>query len=374
MGNETKNYKFPKPSEDDFYDISEYNKAMDILDETLTGMSDRKLDRDGNASNVVTEFSQEILRNNIVSGEKLSVSHGKIQKWFSEMKNIAFSGLASDATQDAAHRFVTDTEKSNWNAKVSASGGDISGTKIGLLETITSEFPVPSEGETSKMFLGKVKKFIQDFNNFKTGIITVGKLVNNGQTTAAGYALDARYGKTLYDMYTQLNADLSYKVISSGDILTLDRGFYYAYPSCNNLPPDTGEAFWLSVNKVDNNNKIIDAVPAGAGYKYYYKAKKSEGVWQGWNKYPESTKLLGYLERQYVFEASAANTEQLIAWWAGEPELKGKTLVNVYASIVEGWTNTIFTYSPPYLHGENIGMRFSVAQKYTIVLKYQYLQ
>lgn len=43
MGNETKNYKFPKPSEDDFYDISEYNKAMDILDETLTGMSDRKL-------------------------------------------------------------------------------------------------------------------------------------------------------------------------------------------------------------------------------------------------------------------------------------------------------------------------------------------
>ncbi|SUY49420.1 Uncharacterised protein [Lacrimispora sphenoides] len=208
MGNETKNYKFPKPSEDDFYDISEYNKAMDILDETLTGMSDRKLDRNGNASNVVTEFSQEILRNNIVSGEKLSVSHGKIQKWFSEMKNIAFSGLASDATQDAAHRFVTDTEKSNWNAKVSASGGDISGTKIGSLETITSEFPVPSEGETSKMFLGKVKKFIQDFNNFKTGIITVGKLVNNGQTTAAGYALDARYGKTLYDMYTQLNADL----------------------------------------------------------------------------------------------------------------------------------------------------------------------
>lgn len=209
MGNETKNYKFPKPGEDDFYDISEYNKAMDILDETLTGMNDRKLDRNGNASNVVTEFSQEILRDNIVSGEKLSVSHGKIQKWFSEMKNIAFSGLASDATQDAAHRFVTDTERSNWNAKVSASGGDITGTKISSLETITSEFPVPFEGETSKMFLGKVKKFIQDFNNFKTGVITVGKLVNNGQTTAAGYALDARYGKALLDMYTQLNADLN---------------------------------------------------------------------------------------------------------------------------------------------------------------------
>jgi hypothetical protein len=162
VGNETKNYKFPKPSEDDFYDISEYNKALDILDETLTEMSDRKLDSNGNASDVVTEFSQEILRNNIESGEKLSVSHGKVQKWFSEMKNIAFSGLASDVAQDAAHRYVTDTEKNGWNAKVSASGGDISGTKIGSLETITSEFPVPAEGETPKVFLGKVKKFIED--------------------------------------------------------------------------------------------------------------------------------------------------------------------------------------------------------------------
>ena len=220
MGNETKNYKFPKPSEDDFYDITEYNKAMDILDETLTGMSDRKLDRNGNASNVVTEFSQEILRDNIKSGEKLSVSHGKIQKWFSEMKNIAFSGLASDVAQDAAHRFATDTEKSNWNAKVSASGGDISGTKIGSLETITSEFPVPSEGETPKMFLGKVKKFIQDFNDFKTGVITVGKLVNNGQTTGAGYALDARYGKTLYDLYARLNSDWGNKLNNTGGTLT----------------------------------------------------------------------------------------------------------------------------------------------------------
>jgi hypothetical protein len=162
VGNETKNYKFPKPSEDDFYDISEYNKALDILDETLTEMSDRKLDSNGNASDVVTEFSQEILRNNIESGEKLSVSHGKVQKWFSEMKNIAFSGLASDVAQDAAHRYVTDTEKNGWNAKVSASGGDISGTKIGSLENITTGFPVPAEGETPKVFLGKVKKFIED--------------------------------------------------------------------------------------------------------------------------------------------------------------------------------------------------------------------
>lgn len=73
--------------------------------------------------------------------------------------------------------------------------------------------------------------------------------------------------------------------MSSGDALALGRGYYYAYPSCINLPPDIDQAFWLSVNEVDNNNKIIEAIPAGGGYKYFYEAKKINGMWLGWEKY-----------------------------------------------------------------------------------------
>lgn len=73
--------------------------------------------------------------------------------------------------------------------------------------------------------------------------------------------------------------------MQSSDILTLGRGLYYAYPSCSNLPPVTGQAFWLSVNGVDNNNKIVEATPAGASHKYFFKAKKIDGIWQGWDKY-----------------------------------------------------------------------------------------
>jgi hypothetical protein len=208
VANKTNNYKFPKPEADDFYDISEYNKAMDILDDSLTEMDQKKLDKNGDASEAVTEFEQEILRENIESGETLSVIHGKVKKWFSEMKDVVFSGHAKDVTTDAAHRFVSDTEKSSWNGKVGAAGGDISETNIDSLESISIEFPVPNQGETTKIYLGKVKKFIQDFNNFKSGIITVGRLVNSGNTTLEGYALDARYGKTLFDQFTKLNSDL----------------------------------------------------------------------------------------------------------------------------------------------------------------------
>lgn len=211
MANKTNNYKLPKPEADDFYDISEYNKTMDILDDSLTEMDKKKLDKNGDASEAVTEFEQEILRENIESGETLSATFGKVKKWFSEMKDVAFSGHAKDVETDAAHRFVSDAEKSNWNGKVGASGGNISETVIGSLESIATEFPIPNQGESSKMFLGKVKKFIQDFNNFKTGIITVGKLANNGSTTSEGYALDARYGKALFDLYSKLNSDLGTK-------------------------------------------------------------------------------------------------------------------------------------------------------------------
>lgn len=93
--------------------------------------------------------------------------------------------------------------------KLDSDGGNISETVIESLDTIETEFPEPEAGEKSKTFLGKVKKFISDFNDFKAGIITLGKLVNNGQTTEPGFALDARYGKTLYDLYAQLNANLN---------------------------------------------------------------------------------------------------------------------------------------------------------------------
>ncbi|WP_097005579.1 hypothetical protein [Lacrimispora amygdalina] len=207
MKNETKNYKFPKPGEDDFYDINEYNGTLDSIDEELMNQEQKKLDKTGDSSQTVTTFEEEVLRENLESGESLSLTHGKIKKWFSEMKNIAFSGRASDIETDGANRFVSDGEKKDWNSKVSADG-DISDTKIKSLDSVSSEFPVPEEGESSRQFFGKVRKFIQDYNNFKTGIITVGKLVNNGSTTAGGYALDARYGKTLFDLYNKLNSDL----------------------------------------------------------------------------------------------------------------------------------------------------------------------
>lgn len=55
-----------------------------------------KLDKTGDASNVTTGFTIATTRSNLTTKEKLSTSLGKIAKWFSDLKTVAFSGSYND--------------------------------------------------------------------------------------------------------------------------------------------------------------------------------------------------------------------------------------------------------------------------------------
>lgn len=55
-----------------------------------------KLDKTGDASNVTTGFTTATTRSNLTTKEKLSISLGKIAKWFSDLKTVAFSGSYND--------------------------------------------------------------------------------------------------------------------------------------------------------------------------------------------------------------------------------------------------------------------------------------
>lgn len=126
---------------------------------------------------------------------------------------------ASNVNEDAQHRFVSDTEKNTYDGKVTALGGDLSNTKINNFDSVTTEFPIPEPGETTKTILGKMRKFLQDFNTFKTNIITLSKLANNLTTTSVGMALDARQGKVLKDEINTLNGSLNSKMLESKHVM-----------------------------------------------------------------------------------------------------------------------------------------------------------
>ena len=55
-----------------------------------------KLDKTGDASTTTVAFSAASARENVKTGEKLSVIVGKIAKWFADLKTVAFTGSYTD--------------------------------------------------------------------------------------------------------------------------------------------------------------------------------------------------------------------------------------------------------------------------------------
>ena len=94
------------------------------------------------------------------------------------------------------------------NKKADSAGGDISNMTIKALEEPAgTQFPVPEAGETSKSFLGKIRKFMNDFKSWNTGVCMIGQIVNNCVTNNDKLPLSAAQGKVLMDLYSVLNTN-----------------------------------------------------------------------------------------------------------------------------------------------------------------------
>ena len=87
------------------------------IDKTAVGL--------GNVPNVSTNdqtptFTEASTRNNIASGEKLSVILGKVQKFFNDLKTVAFSGSFSDLSNKPENANTFQGTISEWNALTTA--------------------------------------------------------------------------------------------------------------------------------------------------------------------------------------------------------------------------------------------------------------
>ena len=102
------------------------------------------------------------------------------------------------------------------DSKASASGGDISDTVITSAEEPAAEYPVPAAGDSTKVFLGKTRKFFSDIKNWMTGVCMLGQIVNNCVTDNAKLPLSAAQGKALMDLYNVLNTN---KLSTSGGVM-----------------------------------------------------------------------------------------------------------------------------------------------------------
>ena len=218
-----------------------------------------KLDKTGDASNVTNTITTASTRTNLSTGEKLSVSLGKISKYFSDLKTVAFTGSYNDLI--------------NRPTSMTANGGN-SATVNG--HTVNSDVPsgakftdtvythptgdgnkhIPANGTTNN---GKYLKATGTAGSYQWGNITKNDVIN-----ALGYTPG-----------TSSAEPLIYSLSKSGSeiILTSSNGNTTSVTDSDTTYSNMKGA----TTSVAGTSGLVPAPSTGAANRYL----RSDGTWAG---------------------------------------------------------------------------------------------
>lgn len=116
----------------------------------------------------------------------------------------------------------------------------------------STQFPVPAVGDNGSTLFGKISKWFSDMAALVATKLNAANVVNNLTTTASGYALDARQGKTLQDQITSLNDSLQNVGALSSAPATWNGDYTLSFQT-----PLTNYRFLLLIGRY---NYIVEAV------------------------------------------------------------------------------------------------------------------
>jgi|GEM_PF-3594502 hypothetical protein len=126
---------------------SSANDTQSTINTKMDTAIGNKLDKTGDASNTVNTFSQAGTRANLTTGEKTSVSLGKLMKLFADLKAVAFSGSTSDLADPNAHANIG-SSAGNSQTAINANIDTVIGLKEQLNYLINGGFDVWQDGST----------------------------------------------------------------------------------------------------------------------------------------------------------------------------------------------------------------------------------
>ena len=166
-----------------------------------------KLDKTGDASNTTVAFSAASARENVKTGEKLSVILGKIAKWFADLKTVAFTGSYNDLANKPTIPDVSGKQdKLTAGTNITISGNTISAKDTTYSDATQSAHGLMSAEDKKKLDEMDLTKYLpKDGTAKKDDGLSTGKLkfgyIHNGTNTATS-------GKTW--------ARVAYCVVSKG--------------------------------------------------------------------------------------------------------------------------------------------------------------
>lgn len=183
--------------------LTEDETAISSLQTDVKGKADKtdvdnKLSSNGAISDTTVAFTEASARENIVSNEKSSTLFGKVQKWFSDLKKVAFTGSYNDLIDTPSNATTTINGLMSSSDKIKLNG--ISSNANNYIHPTTSgNKHIPSGGSS-----GQILKWSAN----GTAIWGTEKTYSNATTSSSG--LMSASDKTDLDACVEtLSADAS---------------------------------------------------------------------------------------------------------------------------------------------------------------------
>ena len=183
--------------------LTEDETAISSLQTDVKGKADKtdvdnKLNSNSTISDTTVAFTEASVRENIVSNEKSSTLFGKVQKWFSDLKKVAFTGSYNDLIDTPSNATTTINGLMSSSDKIKLNG--ISSNANNYIHPTTSgNRHIPSGGSS-----GQILKWSAD----GTAIWGTEKTYSNATTSSSG--LMSASDKTDLDACVEtLSADAS---------------------------------------------------------------------------------------------------------------------------------------------------------------------
>lgn len=140
------------------------------------------LKTNGDASNTSATFTQASTRTNIASGEKLSTIFGKIMKWFSDLKAVAFSGSYNDLsdTPDYTDTFDYISER------LTSHGDDIRWLRENKINYSDIVDDLESEDSFVPLSANMGRELAESIGEINNNLSNLGKYVKLGSFNSTG--------------------------------------------------------------------------------------------------------------------------------------------------------------------------------------------
>lgn len=244
--------------------LTEDETAISSLQTDVKGKAnktdvDNKLNSNSAISDTTVAFTEASVRENIVSNEKSSTLFGKVQKWFSDLKKVAFTGSYNDLIDTPSNATTTINGLMSSSDKIKLNG--ISSNANNYIHPTTSgNKHIPSGGSS-----GQILKWSAD----GTAIWGTEKTYSNATTSSSG--LMSASDKTDLDACVEtLSADASMFLSSikspapaefefvetlslsnltlTGDVVFSDTGLFNGYASLTEITSGLNDIFQKNVD------------------------------------------------------------------------------------------------------------------------------